>query len=108
MRFSTLAWGLRAAVAGGAAAGLAIGTGCSGVLGVQAPTAELNRVDLVQSPTGDQLAGYGCAEAFGGGVCPGATPSEQDLLFSFDLVFDLENPNLDIPIPLVELLLGIN
>jgi hypothetical protein len=102
MRFSTMAWGLRVAVAGGAAAGLAVGTGCSGVLGVQPPTAELNRVDLVQSPSAEDMALYACD-----GYC-GAAPRKQDLLFSFDLVFDLENPNLDLPIPLVELLLGLN
>ena len=87
-------------------------TGCAEVadaLGVKKPKAALNRVDLVQQPSLDQLLGYGCGEAFGDAVCFGAgldVPPKRDLLFSFDLVFDLTNRNRDLPIPLVETLLG--
>jgi hypothetical protein len=91
--------GLRAASAAVVVATVAIGTGCEGVLGVLPPTAELSRVDLVSAPTESELLDYALD-------LPGA-PAKKDLVYSFDLVFDLENPNLNVPIPLVELLLGI-
>lgn len=86
--------------------------GCDAVtdaLGVKAPTAELARVDAVRQPTVDELVGYGCSELFGKSFCEGTgidVPPKSDLLFSFDLVFDLTNNNRDLPIPLVETLLG--
>ncbi len=107
MRLSAGRWAWRAGAAGFAFSLLGIGPGCDEVLGVEPPTAALSRVDLVTSPSSEELAGYACAEAVGGSLCPGATPAKDELLFSFDLVFDLENPNLDVPIPLVELLLGL-
>ncbi|MCB9686401.1 MAG: hypothetical protein H6735_15270 [Alphaproteobacteria bacterium] len=73
------------------------------------PVAALNRVDLVTAPTVDELLGYGCGETLGSLGCSAAgldVPKKNDLLFSFDVVFDLANPNDDIPIPLVETLLG--
>lgn len=95
------------------AAGFATQLGCEalGELGVQMPDAALNRVDLLKSPSAEELAFYGCGEALGNGTCAafGADPPpKKDLQFSFDLVFDVENPNLDIPIPLVETLLGFS
>lgn len=97
---------------------LALATGCDvldDVLdGVEPPESELLRVDLVTAPTTTNLLSWQCDELFGGvpGVCGtaglGATPKEQDLVYSFDLVFDLFNPNPSIPIPLVEVLLGMN
>jgi hypothetical protein len=86
-----------------------------GVLGIKAPKGSLMRVDLVKSPTMDQLLGWGCFEflsgAIGEATCQGAglrNPPRSQLLFSFDLVFDLRNPNESVPIPLVELLLGFS
>lgn len=90
----------------------AFSSGCAEVadaLGVKKPEAALNRVDLVQSPTLDELVGYGCGELFPNAVCNTAglaVPRKDDLLFSFDLVFDLTNENDSLPIPLVETLLG--
>jgi hypothetical protein len=83
------------------------------VLGIKAPRGSLARVDLVKNPTMDQLLGWGCFEflsgAIGEATCQSAglrNPPRNQLLFSFDLVFDLTNPNESVPIPLVELLLG--
>ncbi len=80
--------------------------------GVQLPSGAMNRVDLVRAPTTNQMLSWSCVELLGSAVCStvglGTVPSTQDLLFSFDLVFDLSNPNDAIPIPLVELLLGMS
>lgn len=76
---------------------------------IQVPEAALNRVDLVTAPTPEELASFGCGESFGSSYCNllGVdVPAKKDMLFSFDVVFDLSNPNQDIPIPLVETLLG--
>jgi hypothetical protein len=74
---------------------------------LKVPKGELARVDLVQSPPVEDLALWGCFEAIGDGCSFfGAKPRKNDLQFSFDLVFDLSNPNESVPIPLVELLLG--
>lgn len=96
---------------------LLLSTGCDQIgvgklgemLGVEPPQASLNRVDLVQAPSTMDLVGYGCEELLGGTTCALAgleSPPKRDLLFSFDVVFDLTNPNEDLPIPLVETLLG--
>jgi hypothetical protein len=95
-------------------AGAGLSSGCDLVKdvldGVQLPTGAVNRVDLVRSPSANQLLAWQCAELFGQSFCTGlgfqAPPSADDLQFSFDLVFDLANPNPDLPIPLVELLMG--
>lgn len=92
-------------------AGLA---GCDEVadaIGVKRPEAALNRVDLVRSPSIEQLVGYGCGQApdLVALACDAAgldAPRKRDLLFSFDVVFDLTNENDSLPIPLVETLLG--
>lgn len=79
------------------------------VLGVEAPEASLNRVELLKSPSTTDLVGYGCVELLGESACALAgleSPPKRDLQFSFDVVFDLTNPNEDLPIPLVETLLG--
>lgn len=76
--------------------------------GADLPTAKLNRVDLLQSPSVNQMLGYGCGEFVGAALCGGAgldVPRKQDLLFQFDLVFDVDNRSV-VPIPLVETLLG--
>jgi hypothetical protein len=90
---------------------LALLSGCDEVLGVSAPTGSLERVDLVKSPPLLDLLSYGCNQyatgVIGAGCTAllGPTPKTSDLAFSFDLVFDLDNPNAGIPIPLVDLLL---
>jgi hypothetical protein len=81
----------------------------------QPPTAELKTVNLTARPTNRQLASWYCHDLVGGnpltdGTCRGffgSAPQKLDLTFSFELVFDLGNPN-DFPIPLVELLLGLD
>ncbi len=88
--------------------------GCEQVVGdvleaISPPEAALNRVDLVTAPTVEELTGYGCGELGFGSACGLAgleAPPKKDLLFSFDVVFDLTNPNESVPIPLVETLLG--
>ena len=83
----------------------------------QPPTAEFNRLDLTARPSNDQLGAWFCVD-----LAPdlpliserdlcidffGPVPEKTDLKFSFDLVFDLGNPN-GFPIPLVELLLALS
>lgn len=79
--------------------------------GVKPPTASLQRVDLLQAPTVNQLLGWSCYEyGFGDAACTAvgfdSKPKKNKMQFSFDLVFDLANPNDKLPIPLVEILLG--
>jgi len=80
--------------------------------GVEAPEAQLNRVDLLHAPEALELVNWQCAESLGSTTCAIAglddTPRKKDLEYQFDLVFDLSNPNKKLPIPLVEILLGIN
>ena len=74
---------------------------------IVAPGASLNRVDLVQAPNARELARYGCHQLLNlGDLCPFNNINKDKLLFSFDIVFDLENNNEKVPIPLVEILLG--
>lgn len=99
-------------------AGVAFSTvGCERILedladGVDAPEAALNRVDLHHAPTVMELASWQCLDAFDSFTCGLADlddkPRTKDLTYSFDLVFDLTNPNDAIPIPLVEALLGMS
>ncbi len=101
--------------------GLALfGTGCEQILddikdGVEPPEAALNRVDLFHAPTVMELVNWQCVESFGTDALSPCTlsglddkPRQKELTYSFDLVFDLSNPNDAIPIPLVEALLGMN
>jgi hypothetical protein len=85
-------------------------TGCdeiSKALGVSMPSIELNQVDLVDAPSASQALSWSCFEFIG--VCPGMSkPSEEAMNFSFDVVFDMTNNNRSLPIPLVEILLGIS
>lgn len=85
--------------------------------GVKPPDAQLNRVDLIHAPKVDELLSWQCLELAGSD--PFATqgcglaglddkPKLADLTYSFDLVFDLSNPNESLPIPLIEALLGMN
>ncbi len=81
------------------------------------PTATFNSVALTEQPSNNQLASYFCVDLSPDipllderEICIdffGAVPAKSDLKFSFDLVFDLGNPN-SFPIPLVELLLALD
>ena len=74
---------------------------------IVAPGAQLNRIDLVDAPNARELARYGCHQLLNlGDLCPFNNINKSKLLFSFDIVFDLENNNEKVPIPLVEILLG--
>ncbi len=73
------------------------------------PSAAMARVDLVQQPSFDELMSYSCFEWVGGGTCGlffGSQPAKRKMKFSFDVVFDLFNPNAGFAIPLVEMLLA--
>jgi len=100
---------------------LLVSSGCSvveeirknGKLQVSAPTGGLRAVDLVTAPTTQEMMAWSCFEYGGDDFTCGllgfdAKPRRNDMGFSFDLVFDLFNPNSAFPIPLVDLLLGIN
>lgn len=96
---------------------LALGAGCDdleGILdgedgGIASPTGTLTSVKLVQAPTVVQVLAWQCDELNLGLACipVGPRPSSDELAFDFDLNFDLQNPNVSIPIPMVEALLGI-
>ncbi len=78
----------------------------------KAPEANLVGVDLVASPSIDQLSGYSCYtylnDDFVCGTLLGLRRvAKKKLLFGFDAVFDLSNPNTAYPIPLTELLIGV-
>jgi hypothetical protein len=80
---------------------------------VKPPKAELSHVDLTHGPTLDQTLAWSCYEFLNSDVtCQLAgydsQPSNATMELSFDLVFDLQNQNTTLPIPLVEVLLGIN
>lgn len=83
--------------------------------GVSSPTSGLNRVELTQAPSFNKLMRWSCYSYLGSSAsttCPlagwNSKPGKSEMQFSFDIVFDLYNPNSGIPIPLVELLLGIS
>ena len=106
---------LRHALLPGAAAGIVLvaasSIGCgTDLLKVQAPQASLNRVDLLQSPSANKLARWGCYEYLSDSVCEVAglnSINTDNMRFSIDVVFDLDNPNKSFAIPLVELLLSM-
>ena len=78
---------------------------------IVAPGASLNRVDLIDAPSAKEFARYSChrlldvptelcKQVVGNNINP------DNMRFSFDIVFDLQNNNEKVPIPLVEILLG--
>ncbi len=78
---------------------------------IVAPGATLNRVDLIDAPSAKEFARYSChrlldvptelcKQVVGNNINP------DNMRFSFDIVFDLQNNNEKVPIPLVEILLG--
>ena len=58
------------------------------------------------------LVAWQCAETLGAVTCEGLglppKPGPKKLTYSFNLVFDVGNPNPSLPIPLVEALVGMN
>lgn len=87
-------------------------TGCDEVLkSVDAPRANFLGIDLLEAPGANKLARYACHEYIGSsGICEstlGSKPKKSNMRFSFDVVFDLTNPNQNFPIPLVETLIGM-
>jgi len=95
-------------------AGVGLGSiGCEDALkNVKAPDALIDRIDLLEAPSANKLARYACHQYLGSeGVCEatlGSKPKKSNMRFSFDVVFDLHNPNKSFPIPLVEMLLAMN
>jgi hypothetical protein len=79
--------------------------------GVDAPTASFLQLDVVKAPTPNNMAAWACYEWLDRSLCQVAgwdrKPGDAKMQLSFDIVFELGNPNTDIPIPLVELLLGM-
>ena len=100
--------------AGAALACVSLGSmGCEDVLkNVKAPDALLDRIDLLEAPGAMKLARYACHQWVGSAsVCEaavGSKPKKSNMRFSFDVVFELNNPNKNFPIPLVEMLLAMN
>jgi len=85
------------------------GVECESVLGAAvAPDVQLSRIDLVDSPSLDQIMNYACHEwVMVNGFGCGNRPSNSAMLFSFDVVFDVENKNAGSPVALIEVLMGI-
>lgn len=112
MAHSPLRWIGTSVAACALTAGATTLVGCDAVAklaGIQAPEASLLGVDLVKNPNLNRITRWGCYELFGS-VCDAqynGKPDRDQMIFSFDLGFDLENPNADIAIPLVEILMGL-
>ena len=80
---------------------------------VDVPSAALARVDLVDNPSVNTLMAWSCFEYIGNSTTCNllgfdSQPNNNQLRFSFDIVFDLLNPNSAFSIPLIETLVGIN
>lgn len=73
------------------------------------PTIGLRAVNLVQNPSVGQLAAFFCPDYFGLACAPflGAAPNESAMRFYFEIQLDAGN-NGDVPIPLLDMLLGLN
>lgn len=114
MSGSPIRWiGTATAACALSASGTAL-VGCDAVsklAGIQAPGAEMIGVDLVKNPNTNKIMRWACYEWFGSSTCQLAgwdsKPGRDAMTFSFDLGFDLSNPNEDIAIPLVEILMGL-
>ena len=79
----------------------------------QPPSAEMIGVNLVQAPTLNQLASYGCYTYIGdtfvcGSVLGLSKVARPRLQFGFDLGIDLSNPNRSFGIPLTNILFGLS
>jgi hypothetical protein len=72
------------------------------------PGVSLDRVDLVDYPSITKMTNYACNLVDPTGFTCDGDPPKSDMLFSFDVVFDVKNENEKLPIPLIEVLLGIS
>lgn len=94
-------------------AALALTPACEllGAAGGTYPTPDLGMksATLVQNPTANQLVQYYCPQLLGATLCTptiGGPPLKADLSFFFDVRFDAGNSG-DLPVPLLEMLLGL-
>lgn len=82
------------------------------LLGVEVPLGALSRVELVHAPTVGQAATWACYEWVGADLCDfvglDGRPAKADMTFSFDLAFDVSNPNVTLAVPLVQVALGMS
>lgn len=108
---SAFRYALLPSAALGIALTAATSVGCgTDLLKAKAPQASLNRVDLLKSPSVNKLARWACYEYLDANTCSVAglnNISTDNMRFSVDVVFDLDNPNKSFAIPLVEMLLSM-
>ena len=100
LRFALLFSASAAALVGGVACD-AVKEVVESVSGAQVPTASLARVDLVDNPSANRIMDWACFEYFGDFYCSAfglSEPTDKQLRFSFDVVFDLvwSNPPIRI------------
>ena len=75
----------------------------------QPPTSELSTVVLAQHPENEKLAAFYCPDLLNSFICSAlfdAPPLKESLIFSFEMVFKLGNPN-KFSVPMVEFLLAL-
>ncbi len=108
---TALRYGLIPSAALGLVLTAAATTGCgTDLLGVKAPTASLDRVDLLQSPSANKLTRWACYEYIDANTCSAIglnNINTDNMRFSIDVVFELNNPNKSFAIPLIEMLLSM-
>lgn len=79
--------------------------------GVLPPAASFMGMEVIKAPTANNAAAWACYEWLDSLTCQAAgwdsRPGEQKMKISLDFGFELSNDNTDLPIPLVELLLGM-
>jgi hypothetical protein len=79
--------------------------------GVKPPQASFMGMEVVKAPTANNAAAWACYEWLDSFTCQAAgwdsRPGDQKMKISLDFGFELSNRNTDLPIPLVELLLGM-
>lgn len=73
------------------------------------PEVAVTGVELADAPSASELLGYACVQALDESLCSTVlpTPAKEDLAFSFDVLFELTNPN-SVPIPLIETLIAFS
>jgi len=79
--------------------------------GVSPPGASFLEMTVVQAPTANNAAAWACYEWLEELTCQGLgwdrRPGPNKMKISLDFAFELTNDNTEIPIPLVEILLGM-
>ena len=82
----------------------------SAVEEVEPPSAALGTVELMAQPSTEQLVAWFCPDLLASYLCTpviGPRPEKSKLRFSFELVFDLGNPN-GFPVPTIEMLIALS